>query len=68
MIISLIGSYIKQSEYKRPYICEYMGVSNNTLSNWCTGKSYPPLPQLFKLANLLGVGIGELYKYKENDS
>lgn len=45
-----------------------MGVSNNTLSNWCTGKSYPPLPQLFKLANLLGVGIGELYKYKENGS
>ncbi|ASN05315.1 helix-turn-helix transcriptional regulator [Virgibacillus necropolis] len=64
MIISLIGSYIKQSPYDRPYICEYMEVSNNTLSSWCTGKHYPSIPQLFKLANLLGVSIADLYQYK----
>jgi putative transcriptional regulator len=65
MVISLIGHYIKQSPYDRNYICEYMGVSQNTLSNWCTGKTYPSIPQLFKLANLLGVTINELYEYRE---
>ena len=61
MIISLIGVYIKKSEYNRPYICEYMGVSNNTLSNWCNCRTYPSIPQLFKLAELLGVHYGDLY-------
>jgi putative transcriptional regulator len=67
MIISLIGHYIKQSPYDRYYICQYMEISQNTLSNWCTGKSYPPLPQLFKLANLLGVKISDLYEWREDN-
>ncbi len=65
MIISHIGYYIKVSPYDRPYICEYMGVSNNTLSNWCTAKTFPTIPQLFKLGMLLGVHYGEFYHYKE---
>ena len=65
MIISLIGSYIKQSQYDRKYICEYFGISQNTLSNWCTAKTFPTIPQLLQLANLLGVHYGDFYKYKE---
>ncbi|MDM5330340.1 helix-turn-helix transcriptional regulator [Neobacillus sp. CF12] len=66
MIISVIGERIKESGYRRDYIQEHMEISRNTLSNWCTGKTYPTAPQLFKLANLLSVKVDDLYKLKED--
>ncbi|WHY93739.1 helix-turn-helix transcriptional regulator [Neobacillus cucumis] len=65
MVISLIGSLIKQSKYSSPEICEEFGISRNTLSNWSTGKTYPSIPQAFKLAELLGVKVDDLYKLKQ---
>ena len=67
MIISLIGSWIKQSKYSRQEICEIFGISQNTLSNWSTGKTYPSVPQLFKLAELLDVKVDDLYKLKAEE-
>jgi len=67
MVISLIGSWIKQSKYSRPEICEKFGISQNTLSNWSTGKTYPSVPQLFKLAELLDVKVDDLYKLKAEE-
>lgn len=64
MIISLIGVYIKKSEHDRKFICEYMGISQNTLSNWCNARTYPTIPQLFQLGDLLGVNYGDFYEYK----
>ncbi|NWQ40372.1 helix-turn-helix transcriptional regulator [Bacillus sp. EB106-08-02-XG196] len=66
MVVSLIGSWIKQSEYSRPEICERFGISQNTLSNWCTCKTYPSIPQAFALAALLGVKVDDLYAVKED--
>lgn len=43
------------------------GISANTLSNWCTGKNYPSIPQALKLAALLNVKVDDLYNYKEDD-
>lgn len=65
MVVCLIGAYIKQSKYSRPELCEIFGISNNTLSNWCTGKTYPSIPQVLKLASLLNVTVDDLYKFKE---
>jgi putative transcriptional regulator len=67
MVISLIGEKIKETPYRRDYIQEYMGISRNTLSNWCTGKTYPSIPQALKLAELLNVKIDDLYKLKEEE-
>ena len=65
---SNIGKLIKESKYKREYIRTYMGVtSKNTISNWCTGNSYPSAKELFKLAHLLGVKVDDLYEWKEDD-
>lgn len=33
----------------------------NTISNWCTGKSFPSVPEVWRLAEMLGVEVGELY-------
>lgn len=66
MVISQIGHWIKVSPYTRPEIQEEFDISANTLSNWCTGNTYPSVPQLFKLANMLGVTVNDMYVYKED--
>jgi transcriptional regulator with XRE-family HTH domain len=65
MVISKIGEIIKESPYKREYIEKHMGISRNTLSNWCTGRTYPSVPQIFKLTILLEVRFEDLYEYNE---
>jgi putative transcriptional regulator len=67
MIKSRIGEAIKKSPYKRDYIQKVMGISRNTLSNWCTGKTHPSAPELFKLSRLLGVSVEDLYEWKEDE-
>lgn len=42
-----------------------LGISANTLSNWSTGKSIPSLDKAFKLADLLGVKVDDLYERDE---
>jgi putative transcriptional regulator len=65
MIICLLSSYIKHSKYSREDICKIFNIHPNTLSNWCTGKNYPSIPQALKLAALLNVGLNDLYILKE---
>jgi transcriptional regulator with XRE-family HTH domain len=64
---SLIGRIIEQKGYKKKFIAEQMEVSANQLSNWITGKSFPPLNKAFKLSRLLGVTVEDLYEYTEDD-
>lgn len=59
---SRIGKLIDESPYKREYIRKHFNKSRNTISNWCTGKSYPIVPELFELAKLLGVWVDDLYE------
>jgi transcriptional regulator with XRE-family HTH domain len=64
---SNIGKLINESPYKREYIRKYFNKSRNTISNWCTGKSYPTVPELFQLADLLEVKVDELYERIEEE-
>nr|WP_220040927.1 helix-turn-helix transcriptional regulator [Niallia circulans] len=57
---------IELSDYDRYKIREIMDVSENTLSNWCTGKSIPSLEKAFKLSRLLGVTVEDLYHYTDD--
>ncbi|MEK4669128.1 helix-turn-helix transcriptional regulator [Niallia sp. FSL R7-0271] len=61
-----LGEIIKESPYKREYIQKHMEISRNTLSNWCTGRTYPSIPQAFKLSRILGVTVEDLYKWKDD--
>jgi transcriptional regulator with XRE-family HTH domain len=58
---SRIGVLIDDSKYSREDIMREFGRGRNTISNWCTGKSYPSVPDLWRLAKMLGVSVGELY-------
>lgn len=60
-----LSKLIEESPYKREYVRKYVNVSRNTLTNWCTGKTYPSVPQLLKLSKLLNVKIEEIYSLEE---
>jgi transcriptional regulator with XRE-family HTH domain len=59
---SRIGVLIDDSKYSREDMMREFKRGRNTISNWCTGKSYPSVPEVWRLAELLGVKVGELYE------
>jgi putative transcriptional regulator len=63
-----IGKLIDQSPYNREYIQKHFRKSRNTISNWCTGKSYPSVPELFELAKLLGCWVEDMYQVDKETS
>ncbi|WP_017729426.1 helix-turn-helix transcriptional regulator [Halalkalibacterium ligniniphilum] len=58
---SCIGKVIDEKGYKRKYVAEKMEISQKQLSNWVTGKSFPTVEKLFKLASLLECKVDDLY-------
>lgn len=67
MLIPQIEESIKESGLKKIYIAAQLGISRETLRNWCRGISYPSAPELFKLARILNKKIEDLYIYKEEE-
>jgi putative transcriptional regulator len=65
MLRSNIGKMLRVSKYKREFIIKKLGITQNTLSNWCTGKTFPTVDKAFILAELLEVSINDLYERVE---
>lgn len=42
------------------YLAEKLGVSDMTISRWCTNKNQPSITQLVNIARLLKVDINDL--------
>ncbi|MED1205862.1 helix-turn-helix transcriptional regulator [Heyndrickxia acidicola] len=63
---SNIGWLVHKSDYNREYLRKRYNKTANTISNWCTGKSYPSPPELWDLAELLEVKVDDLYEWSEN--
>lgn len=54
---------IRQSKgIKQIFVAEKIEVSQQQLSDWENGKSYPRIDRAYKLANVLGVNVNELYE------
>jgi putative transcriptional regulator len=56
-----IGEFIDKSGYKKKFIAKHLGITPTQLSNWISGRSYPSVPKLFALADLLEVKVDDLY-------
>jgi putative transcriptional regulator len=67
MLISRIGELLRVSKYRREYIIKELEITQNTLSNWCTGKTFPTIDKAFQLADLLEVKVEELYERGSKD-
>lgn len=65
MIKSRIGELLRVSKYKREYIQKELGITANTLSNWCTGKTYPTMDKAIILSQLLECSLEDLYEYNK---
>jgi DNA-binding XRE family transcriptional regulator len=65
MLKSRIGILLRSSKYRREFIQKELGISANTLTNWCSGKTYPPIDKAFRLAELLEIKIEDLYEREE---
>lgn len=68
MLICHIGELLRVSRYKRDYIIKTLGISQNTLSNWCQGKTYPTIEKAYMLAELLEVKVTDLYTEEKENS
>ncbi|MEH7683964.1 helix-turn-helix domain-containing protein, partial [Priestia megaterium] len=45
---SKIGEIIDEQGYKKKYIAEKMDITQSQLSNWISGRAYPPMDKAFK--------------------
>ncbi len=59
---SKIGYWIDKRGLKSKFVANKMEVSQEQVSKWRNGKSYPRVDKLFKLAKLLGVKVDDLYE------
>jgi DNA-binding XRE family transcriptional regulator len=50
------------------WLSEELGVSQSTVSKWCTNSSQPDIETLAKISKLLGVGVEELFNKKFMES
>jgi putative transcriptional regulator len=67
LLISQIGSLMRVSKYRREYIISTLGITQNTMSNWVQGKTYPTIDKAYILADLLGVKVDDLYEVVKDD-
>ncbi|MCM3536608.1 helix-turn-helix domain-containing protein [Priestia endophytica] len=59
---SKIGEIIDSKGYKKKYVAEKMQITQNQLSNWITGRAYPPMDKAFRLADFLECKVDDLYE------
>lgn len=62
---SNIGELLKNSGLKGKWIAQQLKISQNQMSNYVTGKSYPPVDKAFELAKIFGCKVDDLYVLKE---
>jgi transcriptional regulator with XRE-family HTH domain len=56
----LLKELLKSKGLKQKWLASKMGVSEVSVSNWCSGKSVPKSAHLHKLSDLLDVPIKTL--------
>ncbi|MBJ7961017.1 helix-turn-helix transcriptional regulator [Bacillus cereus group sp. N28] len=54
------------AQYLSP-IRQKLNISQNQMSNYVTGKSYPPVDKAFELAKIFDCRVDDLYEVQEKD-
>ena len=62
MLKSKIGYYIELRGYKKKWVAEQLGVSQNVLSRWINDGAMPSVKKLFELAKILNCKADDLYE------
>lgn len=62
---SKIGNLLKNSGLKGKWVAQQLNISQNQMSNYVTGKSYPPVDKAFELAKIFGCKVDDLYEVQK---
>lgn len=62
-----LKKYMEQSGKSRKEICNDLGFSYFTFSDWVTGKKYPRMDRVEKLANYFGILKSDLIEESQPD-
>lgn len=57
--------YMKENDKSRREVCEALGVSYYTFSDWVNGKKYPRMDKVEKIANYFGILKSDLIEDKQ---
>lgn len=55
-----------EKEKASKWLAEQLGVDRTTVSKWCTNDNQPTVEMLFRIAEVLGVDVGELLRTPKN--
>lgn len=67
MLKNNINVYIAKKGYKKKFVAELLGITQQQLSNWIVGKSFPRLDKAFQLSRILDCTVEDLYTYEEGE-
>ncbi|MEA3427313.1 MAG: helix-turn-helix transcriptional regulator [Bacteroidota bacterium] len=59
-IYNRLKSWLALKQVKNKALAEYLNVSEQTVSKWCTNYSQPSVPDLFRIAEFLNIDVAEL--------
>ena len=62
IVMNRIKVVLVEKQRTNRWLAEQMGMSENTISRWCSNKSQPSIVQLQEIANLLDVDVRVLLK------
>lgn len=62
MLKSRIGEVIDSKGLKQKWVAEQMGIAPTVLSRWVHNRGKPSVDRLFKLAEILGCSVDDLYE------
>lgn len=60
-----LNEWIAKRGYKKSWVAEQLGISNNVLSRWIHGKSNPSLENALRLAELLECRVDDLWELEQ---
>ena len=62
IVMNRIKVVLAEKQRTNRWLAEQTGISENTISRWCSNKSQPSIAQLQEIANLLDVDVRVLIR------
>lgn len=60
IFVKNLNELMERRDISQADIIRELGVTSAAVSNWCTGKKYPRIDIMQRLADMLGVGLSDL--------
>lgn len=65
-IYNRIKAFLALKQKTNKQLAEHLGVSQQTVSKWCTNYSQPSIPELYAISEFLKVDVCELLEPVKN--